>query len=272
MAVSVGLCRCSCRHLPCHATFLGTHACGIETEATLTVCSITEKKGTHESFGLYWTVIGNYRYSFDWLCRHAKASHDAWCSSHWLPISYAINVVMFFLLFGEPLSQLSQTKLPPLVDAQDGNAILANLKSILILGVGASIGVGACSFAAVRFGSFLFTSDAAVQAMAKAASPAVFYAVSTAILAVTVDGAMLASRDFSFMLFMGLIDKYITTVHTQLVQFHYYNLWDIYISIGELYSGSNCYESHWEKETLVEPFNKQKNGTIQCNNLMTILL
>jgi Na+-driven multidrug efflux pump len=115
-----------------------------------------------------------------------------------------INVIMFFLLFGEPLSQLSQTKLPPLVDAQDGDAILANLKSILILGLGASIGVGACSFAAVRFGSFLFTSDAAVQAVAKAAAPGVFYAVSTAIMAVTVDGAMLASRDFSFMLFMGL--------------------------------------------------------------------
>lgn len=116
-----------------------------------------------------------------------------------------INVVMFFLLFGEPLSQLSQTKLPPLVDAQDGDAILANLKSVLILGVGASLGVGLCSFAAVRFGAALFTSDPAVQSMAYQAAPAVFWAVSQAILAVTVDGAMLASRDFGFMLVCGTL-------------------------------------------------------------------
>jgi Na+-driven multidrug efflux pump len=116
-----------------------------------------------------------------------------------------INVVMFFLLFGEPLSQLSQTKLPPLVDAEDGDAILANLKSVLILGLGASIGVGACSFAAIRFGAALFTSDPTVQLMAHASAPAVFWAVSQAIMAVTVDGAMLASRDFGFMLAMGTL-------------------------------------------------------------------
>eukprot|EP00978_Attheya_sp_CCMP212_P010652 scaffold25922_cov55-Attheya_sp.AAC.10 len=49
-----------------------------------------------------------------------------------------INVVTFFLLFAEPLSQLSQTKLPALVDADDGDSILANLHSILTLGLGAS--------------------------------------------------------------------------------------------------------------------------------------
>jgi len=116
-----------------------------------------------------------------------------------------INVVMFFLLFGEPLSQLSQTKLPPLVDAEDGDAILANLKSVLILGLGASIAVGLSSFVAVRFGAFLFTSDPSVQLMARNAAPAVFWAVSSAIMAVTVDGAMLASRDFGFMLTMGTL-------------------------------------------------------------------
>jgi putative MATE family efflux protein len=115
-----------------------------------------------------------------------------------------INVVTFFLLFAEPLSQLSQTNLPPLMDADDGDAILANLKSVLTLGLGASVSVGALAFFVTRFMTGIFTSDSGVQLMAHAAAPAVFLAVSQAIMAVTVDGAMLASRDFKFMLLVGI--------------------------------------------------------------------
>jgi Na+-driven multidrug efflux pump len=114
-----------------------------------------------------------------------------------------INVVMFFLLFAEPLSQLSQTNLPYLVDADDGDAVLANLKSVLTLGVGASISVGAVAYAVTRFMTGIVTNDPAVQRMAQTAAPAVFVVVNQAILAITIDGAMLASRDFGFLLLVG---------------------------------------------------------------------
>jgi len=114
------------------------------------------------------------------------------------------NLVSFFLLFGEPLSQISQTKLPYLVDNEDGEGLLANLKSLLTLGVGASVTVGAIAFTVVRFFTGVFTADPAVQAVASTAAPSVFLMVSNAIMAVTVDGAMLASRDFGWILFMGL--------------------------------------------------------------------
>ena len=61
------------------------------------------------------------------------------------------NIVSFFLLFGEPLSQLSQTKLPALVDREDGEGLLANLKSVLTLGFGASLLVGSLAFVVARF-------------------------------------------------------------------------------------------------------------------------
>jgi putative MATE family efflux protein len=114
------------------------------------------------------------------------------------------NIVSFFLLFGEPLSQLSQTKLPALVDREDGEGLLANLKSVLTLGLGASLVVGGVAWGVARFLTGIFTSDPAVQAIAHSAAPSVFFMVANAIMAVTVDGAMLASKDFGWMLFLGI--------------------------------------------------------------------
>ena len=114
------------------------------------------------------------------------------------------NIVSFFLLFGEPLSQISQTKLPALVDREDGEGLLANLKSVLTLGFGASLLVGGLAFVVARFLTGIFTTDPAVQAIAHSAAPSVFFMVANAIMAVTVDGAMLASKDFGWMLFLGL--------------------------------------------------------------------
>jgi putative MATE family efflux protein len=116
---------------------------------------------------------------------------------------FCINVVMFFLLFAEPLSQLSQTTLPSLVDTDDGKSVLANLKSILMLGIVTSFSIGAVAYMVTRFLTGMVTSDRTVISMAQSASPAVFMVVSQAILAITLDGAMLASREFGFLLFVG---------------------------------------------------------------------
>lgn len=122
-----------------------------------------------------------------------------------------INVVIFFLLFAEPLSQLSQTKLPSLVDNDDGDAVLANLKSIASLALGASLVVGGLAYSTLRFGSGIFTGDAGVQLLAQQAAPAVFLNVATAIVCVAADGAMLASRDFGFMLAVGVMTYLVQT-------------------------------------------------------------
>jgi Na+-driven multidrug efflux pump len=95
------------------------------------------------------------------------------------------NLVIFFLLFGEPLSQLSQTDLPGLIDADDGASVKANLKSVLTLGAFTALGVGAAAGLTLFLGSSLFSSDLAVQAIAKQSAPSVFLAVATAIFAGT---------------------------------------------------------------------------------------
>jgi Na+-driven multidrug efflux pump len=115
-----------------------------------------------------------------------------------------INLLMFFLLFGEPLSQLSQTKLPSLLDREDGPAVFATLKSVLTLAGFTSIGVAAVSYAAAMFGSGIISNDLAVQLIAQTSAPALFMTVAAAIFAIAVDGAMLASRDFGFLFFTGL--------------------------------------------------------------------
>ena len=115
-----------------------------------------------------------------------------------------INLLVFFLLFGEPLSQLSQTKLPALIDSNDGEAVVVTFRSILSLAAVSAAGVGIAAYGAVRWGSRLFSSDAAVVELAQRVAPSLFAAVTASVFAVAVDGAMLASREFGFMLACGL--------------------------------------------------------------------
>lgn len=115
-----------------------------------------------------------------------------------------VNIMMFFLLFGEPLSQLSQTKLPSLLEDDDGPSVRANVKSILTLTSVCSVAVAAVAVLAALFGSRAISSDAAVLQIARGAAPSLFLAVLVSIVAIAVDGAMLASRDFGFMLACGL--------------------------------------------------------------------
>lgn len=114
------------------------------------------------------------------------------------------NLLIFFILFGEPLSQLGQTKLPALIDGNRTEEAMATFRSILILSTFAAIGVGAAAFLTATFGPGLFSSNAAVQAVARSTAPTLFLAVSQTIVGIAVDGALMASRDFGFMLSIGL--------------------------------------------------------------------
>ena len=100
---------------------------------------------------------------------------------HTAAYQLCINLMIFFLLFAEPLSQLSQTQLPELIDSGDGEQVKSNLKSVLNLGGITSLVIGGVAGLATYFGSSVFSSDPVVQSLAKGATPALFMAVATAI-------------------------------------------------------------------------------------------
>lgn len=104
---------------------------------------------------------------------------------HTAAYQMSINLVIFYLLFAEPLSQLSQTRLPALVETHDGKAVSANLKSVLFLGALTAMTIGGIAGLSVFYGSSFFSSDLAVQALAKEASFSIFLTVCTAIFAGT---------------------------------------------------------------------------------------
>jgi Na+-driven multidrug efflux pump len=115
-----------------------------------------------------------------------------------------VNLVIFFLLFGEPLSQLSQTQLPALIDREDGPSIRANLKSVLALGTLTSLGIGTVAGLTIFFGSPLFSSDVVVQQLAREASSSVFLTVAIAIFAGTTPSfgvKICTDRNFLFVLY-----------------------------------------------------------------------
>mmetsp|Transcript_22563 Transcript_22563/g.47296 ORF Transcript_22563/g.47296 Transcript_22563/m.47296 type:complete len:528 (-) Transcript_22563:1111-2694(-) len=115
-----------------------------------------------------------------------------------------MNLMLFFILFGEPLSQLGQTKLPAIIDANDSAQAKATFKSIITLSTFAAFGVAAVAYLTATFGSGMFSSAAGVQAIARSAAPALLLAVAQTIVGIAADGCLMASRDFGFMLYTGI--------------------------------------------------------------------
>lgn len=103
--------------------------------------------------------------------------------NHLAAYQMSINLMFLFMLFGEPLSQLSQTQLPALVDSPQpkGPVIRATLKSIFTLAGMTAIGIGGAAGLTLGFGTGMFSSDVAVQSLARGVAPALFLAVSTGI-------------------------------------------------------------------------------------------
>jgi Na+-driven multidrug efflux pump len=96
----------------------------------------------------------------------------------------SINVMWLFMLFGEPLSQLSQTQLPALVDDTEratGPLIQATLKSIFTLGACTAVSVASVAGLLMKLGPGIFSSDVAVQSLASNVAPALFMAVAAGI-------------------------------------------------------------------------------------------
>ena len=119
------------------------------------------------------------------------------------------NFLIFFILFGEPLSQIGQTQLPSLIDSNDSEKARSTFKSVMTLSFFAALGVGATAYFTALFGPGFFSSNPQVQATARDSAPALFCAVVAAISAISVDGCMMASKDFGFMLFNGLLGFFV---------------------------------------------------------------
>eukprot|EP00640_Fibrocapsa_japonica_P005389 CAMPEP_0113951432 /NCGR_PEP_ID=MMETSP1339-20121228/86094_1 /TAXON_ID=94617 /ORGANISM="Fibrocapsa japonica" /LENGTH=107 /DNA_ID=CAMNT_0000959677 /DNA_START=15 /DNA_END=335 /DNA_ORIENTATION=- /assembly_acc=CAM_ASM_000762 len=78
------------------------------------------------------------------------------------------------------------------------------MKAVITLASYTAAAIGLLTFFTLSFGTGFFTSDIAVQQIVRNTAPLVSLAVIQAILAVALDGAMLASRDFSFIIVVGL--------------------------------------------------------------------
>ncbi len=115
-----------------------------------------------------------------------------------------INCLIFFLLFGEPLSQLHQTKLPSLIDDHDYENVVSTIKSVLMLSSYTAISVSLMSYISLTYGGGFFTSDPVVFKIIQETAPSVAIAVGSTIRGTTIDGTVLASRDFSFILRLGI--------------------------------------------------------------------
>lgn len=110
----------------------------------------------------------------------------------------------FFLLFGEPLSQLAQTKLPSLIDSNQTKEAFDTFKSLMLISLFAAAGVGVAAGCTAFFAPGLFSSSLAVQTVSKSTAPVLCLSVAATVVAIAVDGSMMASKDFSWMLGLGL--------------------------------------------------------------------
>ncbi|CAJ1351562.1 unnamed protein product [Effrenium voratum] len=104
------------------------------------------------------------------------------------------NMVVLFGLCGEPLSQTAQTMLPGLLERPSPKA-RGFMKSLAVLTLGVSLGVGVFSAVALRASAHLFTRDVEVQQILRS-SVMVPVTVASLILSQAFDGSMLAAREF----------------------------------------------------------------------------
>jgi len=122
------------------------------------------------------------------------------------------NLNTFFLLFGEPLSQLAQTKLPSLIDSNQTKEAFDTFKSLMLISLFAAAGVGVAAGCTAFFAPGLFSSSLAVQTVSKSTAPVLCLSVAATVVAIAVDGSMMASKDFSWMLGLGLSSFFVQSM------------------------------------------------------------
>ena len=74
----------------------------------------------------------------------------------------------------------------------------------MLISLFAAAGVGVAAGCTAFFAPGLFSSSLAVQAVSKSTAPVLCLSVAATVVAIAVDGSMMASKDFSWMLGLGM--------------------------------------------------------------------
>eukprot|EP00933_Yihiella_yeosuensis_P015577 TRINITY_DN13549_c0_g2_i1.p1 TRINITY_DN13549_c0_g2~~TRINITY_DN13549_c0_g2_i1.p1 ORF type:complete len:437 (-),score=68.45 TRINITY_DN13549_c0_g2_i1:113-1423(-) len=129
-----------------------------------------------------------------------------------------IGIFVFFAFVGAPLSQTAQSILPSLIDKGDSEGIKRAGRNIFTIASLVGWTVATLCFLLLRFGGGIFTADAEVIRIVAEAAPAVFLAVGTLLISSSVDGALLAAKDFGFVVPQQMIVCVLQLLLLQLVR------------------------------------------------------
>lgn len=112
-----------------------------------------------------------------------------------------LGIFVLFAFVGAPLSQTAQSMLPPLIEAKDTKGAQKVGRNVLTIASAVSLVASCLCFCALRFGAQTFTSDAAVLGQIHSAAFMVLLATGALLLSSSIDGALLAAKDFRFIVF-----------------------------------------------------------------------
>lgn len=117
-----------------------------------------------------------------------------------------LGIFVLFAFVGAPLSQTAQSMLPPLIEANDTQGSRKVSGNVLTIATAVSLVAGCLCFAALRFGAQTFTADVAVLGQVHSTAFMVFLTTVALLLSSSIDGALLAAKDFRFIVFQqGLV-------------------------------------------------------------------
>eukprot|EP00435_Cladocopium_sp_Y103_P017915 s2762_g4.t1 len=117
-----------------------------------------------------------------------------------------LGIFVLFAFVGAPLSQTAQSMLPPLIEANDTEGSRKVSGNVLTIATAVSLVAGCLCFAALRFGAQTFTNDVAVLGQVHSTAFMVLLTTVALLLSSSIDGALLAAKDFRFIVFQqGLV-------------------------------------------------------------------
>ncbi|EKX36277.1 hypothetical protein GUITHDRAFT_90014 [Guillardia theta CCMP2712] len=135
----------------------------------------------------------------------------------------------FFAFFGEPLSQTAQTTLPRLLDAGDSKGawkVMGNLGSLSLI---ASVLVGSVFATLATVGNGLFVTDLAIRQAMREASHVVTGCIVVLMFSASLDGAMLAGREFGWVVGTSIVTLFVLAA---MLKFHGDSLAGVWLGFG----------------------------------------
>ncbi|CAE7900841.1 DTX46, partial [Symbiodinium sp. KB8] len=123
-----------------------------------------------------------------------------------------LGIFVLFAFIGAPWSQTAQSMLPPLIESSNTSGARKVAKNVLTIGTIVSIVASVLCYAALMLGAGTFTADPAVLGEIHGAAFMVCLATGTLLISSSVDGALLAAKDFGF-----IVTQQVSVVTLQLL-------------------------------------------------------